>query len=496
MRNLRSDQNQQRMSRSKRALIVTVACLVWAVTAHAQTEPIGGQPAPGAKQSVLDLDAQVAYQRAFEAVVWGIPAASVYRIREGSFKAFGITDNDILAFSKPATASAELLTANNVTPYIFGFTDLRKGPVVLEIPPKTDLASLYGQIVDAWQVTIADVGVSGEDKGAGGKYLLIPPGHKDPIPSGYIPIQSESYRLAFVFRSIPAPSATAEDANSYAQTLKMYPLADAANPKPTRFVDGSTKRMPTLPAYDMVAFQDIYEVINVEPVRPRDKVMMAMLASIGIEPGKPFNPQGKVKAAMERAVVDAYFYMQERRAKLLSAQPYWPDRHWGDALVTDADRGFQYETANAVQYDQRADMFFAGTVFPKRMPERPATVYLIASADHRGNPLAAEKTYRLRVPKDVPVESFWSLTIYDTATHGFIYNPQERIGLSSRERDSMKLNSDGSVDLYFGPSAPEGWESNWIPTRGKQPLPVMRLYGPQQAFWDKTFKLPDVELVP
>lgn len=425
-----------------------------------------------------------------------MPAASVYRIREGSFKAYGISDNDIIVFSKPATASTELLTANNVTPYIFGFTDLRKGPVVLELPAKTDKASLYGQIVDAWQVTIADVGESGEDKGAGGKYLLLPPGNKGPVPAGYIPVQSESYRLAFVFRSIPAPTATIDDANAFAKTLKMYPLAEAASPKPTRFVDGSSKRMPTLPAYDLSAFKDIYEVISVEPTRPRDKVMMAMLASIGIEAGKPFNPEGKVKRAMERAVVDAYYYMQQRRAKLLSAQAYWPDRHWGDAFLSDADRGFQYETEGMLQFDQRADMFFVGTVYPKKMPAKPATMYLLASADSKGNPLAPGKTYRLRVPKDVPVESFWALIVYDVNTSAFIYTPEGRLGLSSRDKGSMKLNADGSVDLYFGPKAPKGLESNWIPTRGKAPLPVMRLYGPQQAFWDKTFKLPDIELVP
>ena len=128
--------------------------------AVAQTEPLGGQPAVGAKPSVEDLEAQVAYQRAFEAVVWAVPATSIYRFRQGAFKAYGITDNDIIAFSKPATARAELLTANNVTPYVVAFTDLSKGPVVVEIPAKTDKAVLYGQIVDAWQVTIADVGPS------------------------------------------------------------------------------------------------------------------------------------------------------------------------------------------------------------------------------------------------------------------------------------------------------------------------------------------------
>lgn len=59
----------------------------------------------------------------------------------------------------------------------------------------------------------------------------------------------------------------------------------------------------------------------------------------------------------------------------------------------------------------------------------------------------------------------------------------------------LAVNADGSVDLYVGPEAPTGMESNWIPTQGKRPFPVMRMYGPDEAFWDKSFKLPDPELV-
>ena len=105
------------------------------------------------------------------------------------------------------------------------------------------------------------------------------------------------------------------------------------------------------------------------------------------------------------------------------------------------------------------------------------------------------KNYKLRVPKDMPVKQCWALIIYDTATYAFIYNPIARVGLSSREIPSMKTNADGSVDIYFGPEAPAGLESNWIPTEGKAPSPVMRFYGPDQAFWNKSFKMPDVELL-
>src|SRR5271156_4275609 len=197
------------------SLFVTISVLPLATfcpSTTAQTEPLGGQPAPSAKPSVRDLEEQVAYQRAFEAVVWATPAVAIYRFRAGAFKEFGISDNEIIAYSNPATPLLEALTANNVTPYITAFTDLRNGPVVLEIPAKTDKTVMYGQIVDAWQATIADVGPSGEDKGAGGKYLLVPPGYKDSIPVGYIPIRTESYRIAFAFRSISLPGATDAEA--------------------------------------------------------------------------------------------------------------------------------------------------------------------------------------------------------------------------------------------------------------------------------------------
>ncbi len=182
-------------------------------------EPLGGQPAHRSKPSVADLEYQMQYHRAFEAVLWGMPAVSVHRICEGSSEATRTRENDIISFSKPATTRHEFLAANNTTPYILGYGDLRQGPVVIEAPVKTDKASLYGQIVDAWQVTIADLGVSGLDKGQGGKYLLIPPGDKTPVPAGYLPVDSQSYRVLFAFRSIPGPNTTAADAHAYSKKV-------------------------------------------------------------------------------------------------------------------------------------------------------------------------------------------------------------------------------------------------------------------------------------
>jgi hypothetical protein len=367
--------------------------------------------------------------------------------------------------------------------------------VVLELPPATDKASLYGQIVDAWQVTVADVGPAGEDKGKGGKYLLLPAGYDKDIPPGYIPIQTGSMRVYFGFRAVPGPKGSQEEAAEYSRTLKMYPLAQASNPPATRFVDPGTQRYPTLPHYDESHFQDIYDIVSVEPVRPRDKVMMGMLASIGIEPGKPFNPDEKTRKAMRQAVVDAYFYMHEQCVNPRPELIYWPDRHYAVYFAPDAQRGFKYESDTSVQIDDRAWQFFLGTYYAKVLPNRPATIYIGPTADSTGTPLVAGATYKVTVPKDVPVSQFWSLIVYDEATFAFIYNPLQRAGLSMFDMKTMQKNEDGTVTLYVGPKAPAGLESNWIPTEGKRPFMFWRLYGAQDAFYDKTFKLPDFELV-
>ncbi|MBV8638137.1 MAG: DUF1254 domain-containing protein [Candidatus Eremiobacteraeota bacterium] len=459
-----------------------------------QTEPLGGQPSPGAKPSVKDLEEQVVYQRAFEAVIWSQPAVGVYGIRRGLF-ALGVNDNDIMAMSRPATTRHELLTANNATPYIAANANLQSGPVVLEIPPASDKGVLYGQVVDAWQETIADVGPSGVDQGKGAKLLFLPPDYKETPPSGYIAIRSKNYRIQFAFRSIRLPGMTDVDAQTYAETLKLYSLTEANNPKPTRFVDAWPDRLSTLPFYDFRYFQDLYDALSGEPVRTRDKAIMQMLATIGIESGMPFRPPLKYKAAMERAVVDAYFYMQDRFYDVQDNNLFWSDRHYSYFFILDPQGSVVWDTPTGLFYDNRSDMYHVGTYYPGKFPKQPATAYLCAIADSDGRRLDGDKDYKLHVPKDMPVKQFWALIIYDFATWAFIYNPLDRVGFSSYDKSNMKANEDGSVDIYFGPQPPTGLESNWIPTQGKHPMPVMRFYGGTEEFWNKTFKLPDIELM-
>ena len=104
------------------------------------------------------------------------------------------------------------------------------------------------------------------------------------------------------------------------------------------------------------------------------------------------------------------------------------------------------------------------------------------------------KTYRLHVPPNVPVEQYWSVTAYDRETHALI----KGVNRASRASNAAEVqkNDDGSVDIYFGPQPPPGRESNWVPTDPARKFELMaRFYAPKKEFFDKFWKLPDVEKV-
>jgi hypothetical protein len=468
-----------------------------ATQAFAQSgeDTLGGQPAKGATPSIKDFDYQIKYQRAFEAVLWNMPAIAIYSFRRAAFTDLGMKDNDIIAYSAVATPKLEAITANSTTPYISAFTDLQKGPVVLEVPVAGADGSLYGQVVDAWQFTIADVGPAGVDQGKGGKLLFTPPGYTEAIPDGYIQVASPNYRIAFAFRSVPAAGKSTTDAYTYAKRLRMYYLSEAGNPPEQKFVDPINQRYPTLPFYDERHFEDMHAIMSVEPVREHDKVMMGMLKSLGIEKGKPFAPDETAKRAMHNAAIDVWYYLQDWFDHIPDSMRYWPDRHYVSLLQADDNKTFSFIYNDYIDLIPRAAEYFWCTYMPKVLSDTPATQYMMAMADKDGKLLEAGKLYKLDIPAEMPVKQFWALTVYDRATMSFIYSDLNRTTLSSYDLGKMKKNADGGVSIYVGPKAPDGLEANWIPTSGKRPLPAVRFYGPTDAFNNKTFKLPDFELV-
>jgi hypothetical protein len=118
--------------------------------------------------------------------------------------------------------------------------------------------------------------------------------------------------------------------------------------------------------------------------------------------------------------------------------------------------------------------------------------YLASFRDTEGHAFDGAKSYRLHVPPNPPAKQFWSVTIYDVDTRSIILN-KEHIAVRG-SRDDLVKNADGSVDLYFAPTAPKDFEKNWVQTvPGQAWFSAFRLYAPLEPYFDKSWPLPDIE---
>ena len=445
--------------------------------------------------ALTDVGRSLVVQRACEAAIWGMPAVGLYGIEASVPRDLGGEPGDVVYFRRPMTARHGFLTANDVTPYVVANLTTEAGPVVVEVPAAGEKASFFGTFVDAWQTPIADVGPPGDDMGEGGRYLFLPPGYSADVPDGYLVYRPRTYTVAFAFRPVARNGGTNANQAAYAQTLRVYPLADAARPSATTFLDAYPKVWNTLPQYDVRFFEDLNQVIQREPVLERDKAMMAMLATLGIEKGRPFEPDPGLSAAIEEGVDCAFDAMQEYfTTPGVAMVPWWPERQWQVWNFADGqpEAGFPYETNERILTDVRAGgSYFWITYLPKNLGG--GTFSLTGLRDSGGLLFGGTATYRLRVPADTPARDFWSVIAYGMATKGFI-DGAKRVGLSTPNPSAMNVNADGSADIYFAPAPPDGLESNWIET-GEDFFLLFRLYGPNSALFDKTWILPDVERI-
>ncbi len=441
-----------------------------------------------------DLASQLTYQRGIEAAIWAMPAVSMEFFWNSAFRDFGMDYNDVLAMSKTAEPKHKLLTANDVTPYLSFALNLKQdGPVVVEIPAAGEKAVLYGNVVSAWQYEIAAPGPSGDDKGKGGKYLFLPPNYSGDIPEGYFVINSPSYVVTSAFRSIPINDGTQTDAYEYSKSIRIYPLSEAENPSETRYVDGSQFAYNSLPQYDLSYYEKLSNFINREPINEYDKVMMGMLDYIGIRKGEKFNPDAKTKEILTTSIEAAKDIMEDWW-QTKAFQPFYENSGW-NLMVVDPERTnwFTYVGDNAVWLDDRAGgLFYWATYAPRELGK--GTFYLMGLKDSNGELLKPEYNYKLTVQKEIPAEQFWSVIVYDIETKAFISTESNRPGLSSYGLEDMIKNDDGTVDIYFGENAPEGKESNWISTGGKDFFVIFRFYGPTEELYDKTFRLNEIEI--
>jgi hypothetical protein len=433
------------------------------------------------------------HRRAVEVVIWSMPAVNA-QLMIDAVKKSGGDFNQITYWSRPLTWKNQTLTPNPTTIYVFPFYNSKDvGPMVLEIPPADGENSITGSVDDGWQTAIDDVGPAGVDKGKGGKYLILPPGSKEKVPDGYIALASRTYAGFAILRSNLKSGSEADVAKAvaYGKRIRFYPLSQAASSPETTYVDAIDDLFDSTIPYDLRFFEALDRFVQREPWIDRDRVMIDSLKTIGIEKGKPFNPDAKTKQILNDAMREAHAWL-DHHYELVFKVPYNEGSHWGLPASPEVLKGMMTNFAdpNAYPVGDRGVTYSYAYFSPKHMGQ--GQFYLVTLVDKEGKPFDGGGTYRLEVPANPPVKLYWSATVYDRATHALI-REMPSSALSSLTPGLTK-NADGSVDVYFGPNAPAGNESNWVPTKSGGGFEVMfRFYGPEKPLFDKTWMLPDIE---
>ena len=445
---------------------------------------------PATSMSATELAERAVHRRAVDAVIWGMPVVNFDRMVQATI-ANGVKLNEIVYWSQPVSWKDQTLTPNPDTIYFNPFYDTRKGPVVLEIPPATDDGMIVGSVDNAWQNALEDVGIAGVDKGKGGKYLITPPGYKDQPPEGYIVLPSDTYQGFAILRSNFKSRTPADIAKAvaYGKRIKLHPLSLSA--ESTVYVDVYDNAFEATIPYDLRFFESLHRMVQIEPWLTRDKVMIDYLKTIGIEKGKEFKPDAKTKAILESAAKEAHAAIAASY-KASFAKPFFRESNWGVPVPQATIEGMSssFTDPNSYGIDGRAVYFSIAYFSAKHLGA--GQFYLMAINDNAGRPLDGKKGYRLTVPANAPVKQYWSVTAYNRETHALIKNTS-RSSRSSNAAD-VQTNADGSTDIYFGPTAPAGKESNWVPTKAGEGFEVLfRLYGPEKRFFDKLWTLPDIE---
>jgi hypothetical protein len=439
-----------------------------------------GYPAGDTIEQLRELQT---LNRAVEVYTTQLMRVSEIAGREG-LRAFGATKpNQLVIWEELMGPDTVLLTANTET--VCAMTHLRlgeDGPTVVEAPAK-----MLGFLQDGLQRYLSDVGFVGPDKGAGGKYLVVPPDYQGEVPDGYFVVRSPTNSVNFAVRGFQVDGKTDEAVKLMKET-KIYPLSAAANPPAMEFLDGSNKPIETVFPDNFRFFELLAMLVEEEPADVFDPSERWQMQSIGIEKGKPFAPDDRTRALLDEAA--RLGGAMARANTYAPVTTYYPDRQWQEAS-TDLDYTFLRD--GIPQVDARNNVYYmaAGNT-PAMMAKNigQGSQYLWTYRDADGDWLDGAKSYRLHVLPDIPAENFWSVVVYDSLTRSELQGAQPLPSISSYTNPIV--NADGSIDIVFGPEKPEG-ETNWIQTvPGKGWFPIFRFYSPTEPYFDKTWKLEDI----
>ena len=451
----------------------------------------GGFPTQKSVQAVYD---ELDRQRATQLYLDMYPALSSHGLMKGWVRDLDMRDSsDILVTANRLDSTPLVLTGNTESLYSFFVLDLKtNGPTVVEVPP-----GVMGPIDDHNFLFLADVGPTGQDRGKGGKYLILPPGYEGDVPDGYFVVHSPTY-MAFSFLRANADVVGYGDkaVQFYRDNAKVYSLKDG--PREPRVINVTGMPWDSLAPENAAAFKWMHEIISYEPAEAFSKELLGKLASLGIEKGKPFRPDARMQQIFDTAAAEGVamsrviaFDSRDENAKV------YPNRQWESPFITNNSTFYQNDYINLGA--RTAFHFTADGITPAmamQMPEGKGSRYQTTYKDSKGQPLDGNKTYKLNMLPEVPVALFWAVTVYDPWTRSEIQS-QPYPSISSQQEEPPLVNADGTIDIYFSSEKPKGVaDSNWIRTLPEQGFFVyIRYYGPLNAFNEKQWIPNDVELV-
>lgn len=430
------------------------------------------------------------FQSASLAYLWAIPTVGMESARQMLIDNAGARSGDLVLVAGYRDVSV-LLGSNVTTPYVFAYFELTQGPIVIDYPP----GATAGSLVDWWDRPLTDLGVAGPDAGKGATFVLVGPGQEatGDVPAGAQVLRSRTNKVLMFCRGLDADLKKVEAVFSATRVRPLRQRAHRAGAGLLRFQPQGALTSMAHPE-GLAYWQRLANALQGEPVEDRDRFFAAMLERLGVGAHRPFHPEARQQAILEKASLLGQATAKTiAYKKRIAGMRYRDDAHWEyfipPLFVNEQD------VPNGTLFEERTAFFYEVTGTSGAVLTRTPGVgsaYLAAYYDAKGAAFDGAASYRLRVPPNVPAKLFWSVTLYDTQTRGLIQNAQQIVDRSSRQ--ALQKNADGSIDLVLGPRAPAGFEPNWIPTApGRSWYVYFRLFGPLEPYFDRSWSLPDIQ---
>ncbi len=480
------------------ALAVAAGVGTISVAQETSSPPVRDNPTWPSDQEAQELLDELYYQRAIHSYYLTLNVQNTIALRDGSEEAFGKGYHKVTTWLDRMGPKTWAPTPNADIMYNMWYADLKEtGPLVVAAPPST-----IAMITDFHQATLTDIGRAGPDRGNGGLYLVLPPDYDGFVPEGYWAVRSPTYNIFLFFRFVLAQGEDGPDATKaieLASRARTYPLWELEKDiPPMEFLDASNIHLNHMYPTDFMYWEKLKKFIEHEPLKAFNAQTRGVLASIGIEKGRPFEPTETQRELLNKAVKTAakMILAQRKAGRDDERYKYYDDRQYINVW---AGATSEFMQQNYLDIDVRAAFFqlaYSSAPAMVRRAIKSGSKYPVAMRDGDGNTLNGSNGYKMHLPAGIPAALYWAVTVYNIADGTMPAGTSQALP-TRNSLDKLVQNDDGSYDIYFGPDVPDGApEKNWIDTvEGRDFFVILRLYGSDIEFFDQSWRPDDLVIL-